>query len=143
MLVSTTNSVVWQPISVFGDDYVYESSDSTSSTSSTSYQRKLRLSAYNLPAGDYRINWYYEWSSTGSYWGGGAFRARVQINNTTTIMEYDTNPSDYGNDRWKPASGFYVGSLSGDVDIDLDYCISNNNYSSYIRRARLDIWRVS
>jgi len=47
----------------FGSEPRDGSSDGLSSTTSTSYQQKLKLNAENLPAGKYVIFWSFEFSS--------------------------------------------------------------------------------
>lgn len=126
--------------SIFGSQFQETSSDSESSTTSTTYQQKVRLTTPSLPSGKYRIGWYYEWRYDDDR---SDFRGRVQINDTTTIMEHQQEPKDEGSNQWYPASGFGYVTQSGILNIDLDYCSDDWGDTSAIRRARLEIWRVS
>jgi hypothetical protein len=113
---------------------------SESSTNSTNPIRKLRLSISDLPSGTYRIGWYYEWSNSSQ---SSDFRARVQLDDTTDLMYHSQEAQQSGTTQSQPACGFSYQELTeGDHNIDLDYWVEGNN-TSYIQRARLEIWRVS
>ncbi len=131
---------VTRGVPVFGTWYGYAIDDSTSSTTSTTYQQKLRFSVNDIPSGYYRMGWYYEWQYQNT---SNDFRGRVQINDTTTIMEHQQEGKDTGADQWAPVSGFYPTTLSGSYNIDMDYCSSSNGVSTSIRRARIEFWRTS
>lgn len=125
-------------IPLFGSDFQEASDDTESSTTSTSYQQKLRLTTGSIATGKYRIGWYYEWQYDSIVNG---ILARIQINDSITIMEQRQDPQDPGSDQWHPASGFKYTTLSGAENIDLDYAASGNTV--FIRRARIETWRVS
>ena len=126
---------------IFGSEFHEASSDGESSTTSTSYQQKLRLTTSNLPSdAKYRIGWYYEWQYSDRR---NDFRARVQINDSDTIMEQQQEPKDEGSDQWHTCSGFAYTTESGILNIDLDYNSSSSSDTSSIRRVKLELWRVS
>jgi len=127
--------------STFGSNFQTEISAGESTTTSTSFQQKLRMTTTSLPIGTYRIGWYYEWSF-GSQ--SNDFLGRVQVDNTTTLMEHQQEPKDSNSDQSTPASGFaYITFASATThDIDLDYC-SNDGSTARIKNAKLEIWRVS
>lgn len=137
---SGTNLVGATPSGVvFGTQAQYASSDVQSDyTGSVAYQQKVRLTTPSLPAGTYRIGWSYElaMSNLADYAQG-----RVQINDTWTIHEVLTEMKDSGN--WFAFGGFFNMPLSGVQNIDLDYATSNWYQTVSIRRARLEIWRIS
>lgn len=125
---------------VFGSEFHEASSEPESSTTSTDYTQKLRLVTSTVPQGKYRIGWQFGWKrgSTDS-----DFEARVQIDDTTTLMEMNVETKDSSN--WGVEHGFYITQLTaGSYYIDLDYAGETNkaNKTSYIRRARIEIWRV-
>jgi len=124
--------------SIWGSEFQQDSSLGASSTSSTSWQQKLRMTTGDLPAGIYRIGWSYAWRHSSR---NSSFRGRVQVNDSDTIMEHRQEPKDQGSTQEQRCSGFSYESLSGVENIDLDYCASNN--TAYIWEARLEIWRVS
>jgi hypothetical protein len=125
---------------VFGTQEVYAESLAESSTTSTNFQQKLRLTTGNLPSGTYRIEWYYTWSnSSTSYYT----KTQIQVNDTTTIMSETVTPRIAGTTSDFPASGYWRGTLSGVDNIDLDYCSSNSGATAYIRNVKLNLWRIS
>lgn len=126
-----------EQIGNFGKSYAQNSSESESSTTSSTFQQKVRLTTPSLPSGTYRIGFYYEWQKTGLT----DFKSQVQVNDSITIMEGFEESVDSGNDQWFPRSGFGLYTGSGVLDIDLDYAA--NGDTSKIRRARLEIWRVN
>lgn len=127
---------------VFGNNFQETSDNTTSSTSSTSFQQKLRLTTGTLPIGTYRIGWYYEWNFSNA---SQDFRGRVQGDDIIDLMEHRQEPKDPNSDQSNVVSGFaYVTTTSEDTHfIDLDYCSSTGIYTAYIRNAKLEIWRVS
>jgi hypothetical protein len=129
-------------VTIFGQNYSQNSSEGQSSTTSNTYQNKLTLTTASLPSGNYRINWYYEWTHSSI---SDFFDAQVQVNNVTTIMNHIQEPKQSGTSNWVSSSGFYYYSgISGVLTIDLDYRTSTaTSTTSYIRRARLELWRIS
>jgi len=116
----------------------YAEDDIQSSTTSKPYQQKLSLTTLSLPADNYLIMWNYEWQYKH---GNFKFKARVQVDNSDTIMEQCEEPTD--KHSWCPTSGFKQMTLSSGIHyIDLDYCSSKSGKEAKIRRARLELWRV-
>jgi hypothetical protein len=112
-------------------------SEGQSTTTSGTPQQKLRLTTASLPAGTYKICWYYEWRGDST---SDDFLARVQINDTTSIHEVNIEPKDTTN--YGSQNGFYFYTGSGVLNIDLDYW-AENAATSYIRKARLCIQRTA
>ena len=116
-----------------GRYYQYAESESTSSTTSGSYQRKLRLTTSSIAAGDYLIRWYFEYS-VGS--NNKEIGYRVQVDDSDTISEINVEPRS---SNYEPASGFKKITLSAGVHtVDIDY-VDLTNKTTYIRKARLEI----
>lgn len=108
-----------------------------SSTNSSLPQRKLRMSIIEVPAGRYRIGWYYEWAQSSQ---STDFRARVQLNDIIDLMYHSEESKEAGTDQSIPICGYVYQDLTeGSHNIDLDYWAENN--TSYIKNARLEIWR--
>ena len=118
---------------VFGSEFQEESSEGESSTTSSSYQQKLRLTTGSLPSGVYRIGWYAEIDGQTD-----PMDMQVELNDTDQIgfNDYDSSLSDYIN-----CSGFYIDTLSGVNTVDIDW--REGGGEGLIRRARLEIWRIS
>ena len=125
--------------SIFGSEYQYAESESQSSTTSGSYQQKLRLTTSNLPAGDYRIAWAAEVDTTDS-----DMNVRIQLDDSTIIneFEYGVDADDGGDPEWSALGSFKTLTLSGVHTIDIDYN-DDGGGTAYIRKARIEIWRVS
>ena len=126
--------------SVFGTEFSTAVSEDISSTTSTSYQQKLTHSTGTVPAGTYRIGWYYEWiRNTAS----NDFKAQIQINNSVIIMEQKQENKD--GSSWNNVGGFYNHTISSpeNITVDIDYAGETTGNTSYIRRARIEIWRVA
>lgn len=122
----------------------YAESAGESSTTSAAWQQKLRMTTPSIEAGDYRIEWYYEWSldDENEKWMG-----RVQVDDTTTIHDVKTSQKKKYSDTTPPVyqshSGFAVVTLTAAAhDIDLDWT-QDAAKTAYIRNARLSIRRVA
>ena len=127
-------------LGVFGTQLNEGSVDTESTTTSTTPVQKLRVTGTNLPAGRYRIGWSYEWHQTNI---AGDFLGRLQIDDTTTVMEHISEPHDTGTDQWYPTGGIaYVDLTAATHNFDIDYWTSAGG-TARIRRTRLEVWRVS
>jgi len=125
---------------VFGFSFSEESSENESYTNSTSYVQKLRMSV-DVPDGDYRIGWYYEWSQENSNW---RFYGKVELDDSIGLAEIKVRPSESSWNHWHATSGFDYQTLSsGTHTIDIDYKTSKWNKTAGIRKARIEFWRVS
>jgi hypothetical protein len=111
-------------------------SESESTTTSATFQQKLRLTTTDLVSGEYRIGWYFEVAQTNIQ---DAVESRVRLNDVTEICGTIKEPKDTTD--WIPISGFYHTALSGQNTIDIDYREQRGN-TAKIRRARLEIWRT-
>jgi hypothetical protein len=119
----------------FGSEFQQAVSSGTSSTSSTSYQQKLRLTTPSLPAGTYRIGWSYEVDGNNQN-----SQSRVELNDTDELAY---NYFDSSINGYIQLGGFAYRSISGVNTIDIDYSKITVGTAIDIRRARLEIWRVS
>jgi len=121
--------------SIFGSNYQYISSESESSTTSSTWQQKLRLTTSDL-LGTYRVTWYGEITNSSDKEESGF---RVSVNGSVVSQVY-IEPEN--KNEFLSQSGFYVSELTGVTNIDIDF----NEYSkgtSTIRRCRLEIMRIS
>jgi len=124
---------------IFGASFQNAESLTQSDTTSGTYQQKLRMTTPSLPVGRYRVGWNFEWLHSS---GAGDFQTRVQVNDTTDLMVGNMEPQEVV--AWHPVGGFAYFDVASPavLNIDLDYSSENANTAS-IRRARLEIWRVS
>jgi len=119
----------------FGSEYQEAVSEGESSTTSSSYQQKLRMTTISLPAGDYMIQ--YNWEFNGDNDHGFS---RAQLDDSTDLAEDRYDSSQVG---YIIISGFALESLSGVHTIDIDFRANSGGDTMLIRRARIALWRVS
>lgn len=119
----------------------YNDSDGESSTTSTGYQQKLRLTA-TTDSSFYMLFWSAEVKCERYT---RPMSVRIQVNDSTTVQEvgYDPITFDVYSD-FAPASGFVRLSLSaGTTNIDMDYRSLVNGETARIRKARLALMKVT
>jgi len=137
-----TGNALWKAAaggSTFGSEYHSDEDLSEQTTTSESYVNALTFTTSTVPSGTYRVGWSYEWRGN----TGKDFEARVQIDNSTTLMEVNMEAKD--NNSWRGAGGFgNISSLfSGTHTIDFDFATEDEDRTMRIRKLRLEFWRVS
>lgn len=141
--VNTSTSGILGIVPTFGTQYQFVEDASVSTTTSTTFQPKLNLTTPSVPAGDYRMSVYYNWGLTG---GNPSidFRARVQLDTSTTIFSHQAEPKDTGADQLNVASGFDNFTLTAGVHtLDLEFATSSGTRTAVIQNTRLEIFRIS
>lgn len=136
------------PDVVYGSQYQFFNSDSVSVTSSTNFVDKIDNNTTNLPAGTYRISWYYQWNHNST---SNDFRSRLRLDDTVDIFELRQEPKDSagtfantGSDQRMSDSGFKILTLtSGVKNLKLQFATSDGNNTSSIWNATVEIVRVS
>jgi|GEM_PF-3482140 len=122
----------------FGTQLAYDSDATTSSTTSTTYQQKLRLDLGGLPEGTYRVGFQTEWQYSST---ARSISIRLEADDTTTVVELSIEPKDPAD--WNTVTGFYFVTLSeGDHFIDIDWKSEKNTETSKLRNTRIEFWRV-
>jgi len=128
----------------FSNTFFYGDAESLgeSGTTSTTYVQKLRLTTIVVPAGDYVINWSWEYAHQATT---EATKTRIQVDDTTTLAEYAGAPNiSYAQGGYYPGGGFAVITLTNAAhNIDVDYASSVSNKTAYIKNVRLSVWKVS
>ena len=110
-----------------------------SSTTSTTFQQKVRLTSGNLPGGKYRIGWAYDWQLSSTT---DSFLAQVQIDDLTVVMTHSEEPKK--TTTVYKVGGFAYITLTGGVHtFDLDYSSSKTSVSAKIQNARLELWSTT
>lgn len=126
---------------VFGTEYHYTESESTSSTTSGTYQEKVKLTTSSLPSGNYHIEWSAEIQTTDN-----DMLVRCQLDDTTLLNEPKHSTGASGAEGtstyFTSVGGFRRLALNGVHTIDIDYN-SDGGGTASIRRARITLWRVS
>lgn len=125
----------------FGQNFQEASSLGITSTTSTDYVQKLRMTTPSLPIGKYRIGVSYAWRKNSTF---SDFLGRVQVNDTTTLIEHAQEPKEKDVSQKAIACGFaYYEVTSAEIlNIDLDFATESSQQAD-ISYARLEIWRVS
>jgi hypothetical protein len=117
--------------------YTYNESEAQSTTTSNSYQQKLKLTTPSLASGNYLIQWYCEITSTDK----DGVACIVELDDATTIAEIKDD-RHHSEDYFKPFSGLKQVTLSSGVhEIDIDY--KRLDGTAKIRRARISIMGVN
>jgi len=127
--------------SIFGSQYQVVESDGLSSiTGTTALQEKLRLDVTDLPLGQYKIAWNFDWLYSNT---NNKFQASIEIDDGFTFIHMMTQePQDSSNEYNE--SGFNIlTDFSGTHHFDLDYRTLNASHTAKILMARMEIWRVA
>jgi len=115
------------------------SAGNTASTLATPTE-KLKLTTSSLPSGDYKVEWYVEINSADT---GEMCETIVELDDTTTLSDADSNPDTAGGTGYGTMSGFAVlTAISGVHFIDIDFSSSTAGKTVNVRNARLAITQV-
>ncbi len=127
--------------SIFGNGFQYAESDIESSTTSATYQQKLKLTTPSLASGNYIVQWAAEVRTTDQ-----DMLIRCQLDDTTLINEHKhstgTNGPDGTSTYFTSVGGFKRVALNGIHNVDIDYH-NDGGGTAFIKRVRIMLWRVS
>lgn len=144
LMTTSPTSATWQsPSSLFfGGEFQSEELTTISSTSSTSYIQRQRMTTPNLPNGTYRISFLtlHRASSTRV-----TNFVRIQINDSTTLFngqDFGKETKDNNSVQREHYNGFDFYTGSGVLNIDIDFK-KNGSGTAYINYSRLSIWRIN
>ena len=73
---------------------------------------------------------------------GADFRAELVQDNSTQLMFQSQELKEAGVDNETPVCGFKTINLNGNHTFDLNYYSEGAN-TAFIRRARIELWRIS
>jgi hypothetical protein len=125
----------------FGNDYRFAESLALSTTTSDTFQQKLRLTANGLEGGIYRINWSFVWGFSSP---SNSIEIRVEQDDTTLLWDINQEPKDGGSGQRAPAGGFRRLDLAaGNYFWDLDFRRNGLNGTARISDAVFDLFRIS
>lgn len=119
--------------STFGSQFYQNSSDSESSTTSGYWQTKLTLTTDSLPSGTYRLGYTFEVSN-----GSNGVLTEIEVKLDGDVV---ANPTMESDNDFLLFGGFAYATLSGVVTATIKYKAQSG--TAKIRRARLELWRVS
>ncbi len=130
----------------FGSQYYSDETlaeaDTTNTSSGGAQNPRADITTSSIPSGTYRIGWSLEWkaSSQDYRWNG-----RVRVDDSTNIMEMASEPAKENKDEWRAIGGFgnQTFGSSGAHTVEMDWWSENSSGTAYIRKARIEFWRVS
>lgn len=133
----TLDGLTWVAYGI--NDLISSSNDAESSSTSTSWLQKVTLATPILQSGvQYRIGWSAEVKGSST-----SQKTKVQLQLGDSITFAASEITAKASTDYVTISGFYYYTGTGiSLNIDMDYCSSNPSNTAYIRRARLEIWRV-
>lgn len=118
-------------------DIHQDTAEGQDSTTLTTWQQKLRLTANGLAEGKYICQWYCELRHSNNTLSERA-EMQVEMNDSTQI-----GFAIWGYNIFEDSGGFAIADLSaGDFTFDLDWRAQVGG-TAYIRRARLLLWRIA
>lgn len=126
---------------VFGTHYQSAEQDAEASTTATAYQERVTFTTPSLPAGDYRVGFAAEVTTSDPAKG---VAVQVELDDTTVLNEVMHDHSGiYSDGVWYGVSGFKKVPLTAAAHtFDLDFKSLTAAKTAYIRKARLEFWRV-
>ena len=116
-------------------------SEGVSSTTSATYQQKLKMTTASLASGNYLLFWNSEIRTTGS---DQEHQIKVEEDDTTILHESDgVHKTSANSETWVTKGTFkYLPSISGVKDFDIDFNAPATD-TVEIRRARLILFKVN
>jgi hypothetical protein len=126
---------------VYGNNFQFAEILPEVTTTSSTYQQRLRLTTTSLPLGNYKI----EWSSDIGADDNDQAQARIQINDSITLGEVQVRINTDGDPSFVSFSGHAIlSSISGVQNFDIDYRGSGTGTNTArIKNVRMNIIRVS
>lgn len=136
---ATLTTLAAAMLPVFGSEFSQVASEGESTHTLDTYQQKVRLTTPSLSGGVYRIGWYNETRCSSV---SADIYYRVQLDDTTDLCEVNNEIGD--NTNYLAGPGFaHVTLTAGVHTVDMDYRNETASNTAYIRRARIELWKVS
>ena len=124
----------------FGNEYNYAESLGLSSTTSQTYQQKVRLNA-TLQGGIYRLSWAFIWGNSSP---SRNTLVQLEQDDTTQLWETETAPQDGNATQRSSGGGFRQLVLgAGTYFWDMDFRTSGGPGTARIQTAVVEIFKVS
>lgn len=132
---------------VFGSEFQRAESFGFSTTTSTTFQNKVKLTTTNLPAGTYRIGIHYGWNhnSTINDFEGQVLEDAVQLGEIHKQEPKDSAGGDPTGttQRYYTSRVFYRTLTAGVHVYDINFRTDSAGTVSSIWEATIELWRVS
>jgi hypothetical protein len=141
LLSRSGSTLVGVPVPVFGTQLTTADDESTSTTTSTTFQTKLTLTTNNLPAGVYIIFWNYYWAYSST---ANSFEARVLRDGSAVEALHREEPQDTSLTQARGHTGLDVMSLAAGVHtFDLQYRNTAGGNTAQIEHVHMVFYRLS
>ncbi len=128
-------------LETFGGYYQVEESNSVSAiTGTTGFQQKLRLNVTELPIGNYRLSWQYDWMYSKDR-SKNDFRVRIEMDDSSSVRTV-SQESNSANKEYNESGYVILKDFSGSHYFDLDFGTNKSRYTAKLYNAKLEIWRV-
>lgn len=136
---SETTGLKWADLVGFDPYVAHNTAESQQSTSSATYVQMLRCTFTAETDVRYKIEFYFEMNAPVDEDAD----AQVQINDTDTICEACFKNFSPYTERWNDGTGghYITDSLSGTVNVDIDFKSGYGAGTKYIRRCRILVTR--
>jgi len=130
--------VTGKSLPIFGSEYQYESDETQSTTSSTSFQNKVTLITPTIPAGTYR--------------GEATFEVTNDSGDKPVVTEVTLNGISFSESFYAPKfaneyivkTSFAAQELANDIhEFKINFRSTSEGGTSKIRKARIEIFRVN
>jgi hypothetical protein len=123
---------VWTPQ---GAPIQYAEVGGNNSTTSSTYQQRLKLTTASLPAGLYQISWWHTMAASGT---SGDVGVRVQLDDTTDVIEYELEMINISTLHNPPMGGSMRLDLSSGVHtFDYDWRAISGGITAFLGIARI------
>lgn len=112
-----------------------------STTASTAFVQKLRLTTPAVDVGKYRIGFSWTWNNENTF---DDTAVQIELDDTTQLYLMLAEPSDASLDQQRSAGGFAQVDLTAGVHtFDMDFRTSDAVSDARIAQARLEFWKVT
>jgi hypothetical protein len=126
---------------LFGSEYQDATNGTFATVTGTTWTTHLTMTTPALPAGRYRVGWYYEWAHNSLT---TSFRGRVQVDGVTDLMNQVQEPKDTAITQRQPVGGFaYVNLSAAAHAITVQFSASAAGSTARMQMSSLEIWRIS
>jgi hypothetical protein len=135
---STENNAIWSNVSL-GSFYQYAVASGVDTNNTIVYKETLSLTTSSIPAGKYRVGWYYQYRYNN---GSTDFVCQVVVDSLSTVHEHVEEPKDQSDNQRSPTSGFVEINLLAGVHSIIMQFAGTDPVESQVFERRLEIWKV-
>lgn len=139
---NTSTDIHWAPIppAPLQNNYHFAKDASESSTTSTTYLQKLRLTTSSVPAGTYHIAYAWTWKYSLIT---ADFKARCRVDSNTIVDEIIITPSSVAVNQQNIVSSFDNIVLgAGTHTVDIDYSSSDVLGTASIKNTKIELYKI-